>query len=114
MLYDYLDFLTSLSWEVPESSPVDLDEAQRILAEDHYGLKKVKERIIQQIAVMSLNKKQSGSILLFTGAPGTGKTSIGQSIARALGRSYARISLGGVRDQADLYRSHAGPDHARH
>ena len=102
MLYDYLDFLTSLSWEVPESSPVDLDEAQRILDEDHYGLKKVKERIIQQIAVMSLNKKQSGSILLFTGAPGTGKTSIGQSIARALGRSYARISLGGVRDEAEI------------
>ena len=102
MLYDYLDFLTSLSWEMPESSPVDLDEAQRILDEDHYGLKKVKERIIQQIAVMSLNKKQSGSILLFTGAPGTGKTSIGQSIARALGRSYARISLGGVRDEAEI------------
>ena len=56
MLYDYLDFLTSLSWEMPESSPVDLDEAQRILDEDHYGLKKVKERIIKQIAVMSLNK----------------------------------------------------------
>ncbi len=80
----------------------DPDEAQRILDEDHYGLKKVKERIIQQIAVMSLNKKQSGSILLFTGAPGTGKTSIGQSIARALGRSYARISLGGVRDEAEI------------
>ena len=58
--------------------------------------------IIQQIAVMSLKKKQSGSILLFTGAPGTGKTSIGQSIARALGRSYARISLGGVRDEAEI------------
>nr|WP_294465295.1 endopeptidase La [uncultured Sellimonas sp.] len=102
MLYDYLDFLTSLSWKAPEPVSIDLDEAQRILDEDHYSLKKVKERIIQQIAVMSLNKKQSGSILLFTGAPGTGKTSIGQSIARALGRSYARISLGGVRDEAEI------------
>lgn len=102
MLYDYLDFMTSLSWKEPESSSVDLENAQKILDEDHYGLKKVKERIIQQIAVMTLNKKQSGSILLFTGAPGTGKTSIGQSIARALGRSYTRISLGGVRDEAEI------------
>lgn len=102
MLYDYLDFVTTLSWKEPESKKVDLDEAQRILDEDHYGLKKVKERIIQQIAVMTLNQKQSGSILLFTGAPGTGKTSIGQSIARALGRAYTRISLGGIRDEAEI------------
>ena len=66
------------------------------------GLKKVKERIIQQLAVMALNKKQSGSILLFVGAPGTGKTSIGQSIARALHRKYVRISLGGIRDEAEI------------
>ena len=102
MLYDYLDFMTSLSWKQPSSSPIDLEKAQKVLDEDHHGLKKVKERIIQQIAVMDLNKKQSGSILLFVGAPGTGKTSIGQSIARALDRAYVRISLGGVRDEAEI------------
>ena len=102
LLYDYLDFVTSLSWKTEETEPVDLAEAEAILDEDHYGLKKVKERIIQQIAVMMLNKKQTGSILLFVGAPGTGKTSIGQSIARALKRSYVRISLGGIRDEAEI------------
>ena len=102
LLYDYLDFVTSLSWKTEEKEPVDLAEAEAILDEDHYGLKKVKERIIQQIAVMMLNKKQTGSILLFVGAPGTGKTSIGQSIARALKRSYVRISLGGIRDEAEI------------
>lgn len=102
MLYDYLDFVTSLSWKPEEMVPIDLDEAEQILEEDHYGLQKVKERIIQQIAVMALNKKQSGSILLFVGAPGTGKTSIGQSIAKALHRSYVRISLGGIRDEAEI------------
>ena len=102
LLYDYLDFVTSLSWKTPEVKPIDLDHAEAVLDEDHYGLKKVKERIIQQLAVMALNKKQYGSILLFTGAPGTGKTSIGQSIARALGREYVRISLGGIRDEAEI------------
>ena len=102
LLYDYLDFVTSLSWKTEEKEAVDLAEAEAILDEDHYGLKKVKERIIQQIAVMMLNKKQTGSILLFVGAPGTGKTSIGQSIARALKRSYVRISLGGIRDEAEI------------
>ena len=102
LLYDYLDFVTSLSWKVPEAPLIDLDRAEAILDEDHYGLKKVKERIIQQLAVMALNRKQYGSILLFVGAPGTGKTSIGQSIARALGREYVRISLGGIRDEAEI------------
>lgn len=102
LLYDYLDFVTSLSWKTLEVKPIDLDHAEAVLDEDHYGLKKVKERIIQQLAVMALNKKQYGSILLFTGAPGTGKTSIGQSIARALGREYVRISLGGIRDEAEI------------
>ena len=73
-----------------------------VLDREHYGLKKVKKRIIEQLAVMSLNKSQSGSILLFVGAPGTGKTSIGKSIAEALGREYVRISLGGIRDEADI------------
>ena len=102
MLYDYLDFVTSLSWKNEEYVPIDLNKAEEILDKEHYGLKKVKTRIIQQLAVMALNKKQSGSILLFVGAPGTGKTSIGQSIAEALGRKYVRISLGGVRDEAEI------------
>ena len=102
MLYDYLDFVTGLSWKKEELSDVDLQEAEEVLDKEHYGLKKVKRRIIQQLAVMALNKKQSGSILLFVGAPGTGKTSIGQSIADALHRKYVRVSLGGVRDEAEI------------
>ncbi|MDT3844826.1 MAG: endopeptidase La [Bacillota bacterium] len=102
MLYDYLDFLTGLSWKKEPARRISLTKAEKILDEDHFGLKKVKSRILQQIAVMDLNKKQSGSIILFVGAPGTGKTSIGQSIARALGRQYVRVSLGGVRDEADI------------
>jgi len=102
MLYDYLDFVTTLSWKKEEAERIDLAEARRILDEDHYGLSKVKDRIIQQIAVMNLKREQSGSILLFVGAPGTGKTSIGKSIARALGREYVRVSLGGVHDESDI------------
>ena len=102
MLYDYLDFVTGLAWKKEQAQDIDLNEAEAILEEDHFGLKKVKQRIIQQIAVMNLKKEQSGSILLFVGAPGTGKTSIGQSIARALHRKYVRVSLGGVRDEADI------------
>lgn len=102
MLYDYLDFVTSLSWKKEDMVTIDLDEAEEVLDEEHFGLKKIKARIIQQIAVMNLNKKQSGSILLFVGAPGTGKTSIGKSIAKALHRKYVRVSLGGVRDEADI------------
>lgn len=102
MLYDYLDFVTGLSWKKERMGKIDLKVAQKVLDEDHFGLKKTKERIIQQIAVMALNKKQSGSILLFVGAPGTGKTSIGQSIAKALKRSYVRVSLGGIRDEAEI------------
>ncbi len=102
MLYDYLDFVTSLSWKKEKSTKINLARAQQILDEDHYGLRKVKERIIEQIAVMNLKMQQAGSILLFVGAPGTGKTSIGRSIARALDREYVRVSLGGVRDEADI------------
>ena len=102
MLYDYLDFVTSLSWKKEAAAQIDLDDARKVLDEEHFGLKKTKERILQQIAVMALNKKQSGSILLFVGAPGTGKTSIGQSIAKALKRKYVRVSLGGVRDEAEI------------
>lgn len=102
LLYDYLDFVTSLSWKKEETVDVNLEEAEEILDREHYGLKKVKQRVIQQMAVMALNRRQSGSILLFVGAPGTGKTSIGQSIAEALHRKYVRVSLGGVRDEAEI------------
>ena len=102
MLYDYLDFVTGISWKKQDVEFIDLAQAEMILDEDHYGLEKVKKRIIQQIAVMNLKKEQSGSILLFVGAPGTGKTSIGKSIAKSLGREYVRVSLGGVRDEADI------------
>ena len=102
LLYNYLDFVTSLHWKKEEPKEIELDKAMEVLDREHYGLKKVKKRIIEQLAVMSLNKSQSGSILLFVGAPGTGKTSIGKSIAEALGREYVRISLGGIRDEADI------------
>lgn len=102
MLYDFLDFLTGLCWKKEEVQELDLEEAEAVLDREHYGLKKVKQRIIQQMAVMALNRQQSGSILLFVGPPGTGKTSIGQSIAEALHRKYVRVSLGGVRDEAEI------------
>ena len=102
MLYDYLDYMAELSWKKEPMKKIRLDKAEKILSKDHYGLSKVKKRILQQIAVMNLKKQQSGSIILFVGAPGTGKTSIGQSIAKALGRKYVRVSLGGVRDEADI------------
>lgn len=102
LLYDYMEYLLSLPWQKEEAGDIDVAAAETILNEDHYGLKKVKTRVIEQIAVMALRKKQAGSILLFVGPPGTGKTSVGQSIARALGREYVRVSLGGVRDEADI------------
>lgn len=102
MLYDYLDFVTSLSWKEEKQAKINLKKAEKILDKNHYGLKKVKKRILEQIAVMNLNKKQSGSILLFVGPPGTGKTSIGKSIADSLNRKYVRVSLGGSRDEADI------------
>ena len=102
LLTDYLEFLTSLPWKKAEPKRIDLSEAEKILDADHFALEKVKKRILEQLAVMQLRKRQSGSILVFVGAPGTGKTSIGQSIARALGREYVRVSLGGVRDEADI------------
>ena len=101
-LENYLDFVTSLKWVPDETEPVDLKKARKILDRDHYGLSKVKDRIIQQLAVMTLKEDQSGSILLLVGAPGTGKTSMGRSIAEALGRKYVRVSLGGIRDEAEI------------
>ena len=102
MLTDWLDLLTSLPWKKAEAKEISMEEARAALNAQHSGLEKVKQRILQQIAVMRLKGRQSGSILCFVGAPGTGKTSIGESIARALGREYVRVSLGGVRDEADI------------
>lgn len=102
LLYDYMEYLISLPWQKEDAGEIDVAAAEAVLNEDHYGLKKVKTRVIEQIAVMALRKKQAGSILLFVGPPGTGKTSVGRSIARALGREYVRVSLGGVRDEADV------------
>ena len=102
MLTDWLDLLTSLPWKKEPAEEISMDKARAALDAEHAGLEKVKKRILQQIAVMRLKGKQSGSILCFVGAPGTGKTSIGESIAKALGRKYVRVSLGGVRDEADI------------
>ena len=102
MLTDWLDLLTSLPWKKAEAEEISMDAARAALNAEHAGLDKVKKRILQQIAVMRLKGQQSGSILCFVGAPGTGKTSIGESIAKALGRKYVRVSLGGVRDEADI------------
>jgi ATP-dependent Lon protease len=102
VIRNYLDLLTSLPWGKSSAKEVDIKEAKKILEQDHYGLDKVKERIIQHLTVMKLKNNQQGSILLLVGPPGTGKTSLGKSIARALQREYVRISLGGVRDEAEI------------
>lgn len=99
---EYLEFVTALSWKTQEETEIDIKKAKEILNKSHHGLKKPKERVIEQIAVMALKKQNAGSIILFTGAPGTGKTSMGKAIAEALGRKYIRISLGGVKDEAEI------------
>jgi len=99
---EYLEFITALSWKTQEETEIDIKKAKEILNKSHHGLKKPKERVIEQIAVMALKKQNAGSIILFTGAPGTGKTSMGKAIAEALGRKYIRISLGGVKDEAEI------------
>ena len=99
---EYLEFVTALSWKTPKETEIDIKKAKEILNKSHHGLKKPKERVIEQIAVMALKKQNAGSIILFTGAPGTGKTSMGKAIAEALGRKYIRISLGGVKDEAEI------------
>ena len=102
VIRNYLDFLLALPWKKEEKAAVDLEEARQILEADHYGLEKVKERILQYLAVLQLKKGSRGSILLLVGPPGTGKTSLGRSIAGALGRKYIRLSLGGIRDEAEI------------
>ncbi len=98
----YLDWLIAMPWEKRSEEKLDIVEAERILHEDHYGLKKIKERVLEFLAVRKLNKDIKGPILCFIGPPGVGKTSIGRSIARATGRSFVRISLGGVRDEGEI------------
>ncbi len=98
----YLEVLTSLPWSVTTEDHLDINKAQRILDEDHYDLAKVKDRILEFLAVRTLNKCNKGPILCLMGPPGVGKTSLGRSIARALGRNFIRISLGGVRDEAEI------------
>jgi ATP-dependent Lon protease len=102
VIRNYLDLLLDLPWVTEEKKSIDIEQARRVLESHHNGLEKVKERIIQHLAVMKLKQEKQGSILLFAGPPGTGKTSLGRSIAQALGREYVRISLGGVRDEAEI------------
>jgi ATP-dependent Lon protease len=102
VINNYLDLLTSLPWGKSSTKEVNIKEAKNILDKDHYGLDKVKERIIQHLTVMKLKNNQQGSILLLVGPPGTGKTSLGKNIAKVLQREYVRISLGGIRDEAEI------------
>ena len=99
---NYLEWLVGLPWNKKSQSNVDLKKAGKILDEDHYGLNKVKERVIEYLAVHKLSGKMKGPILCFYGPPGVGKTSIGKSIARALGREFVKVSLGGVHDEAEI------------
>ena len=102
MVRTYLDWLIELPWKAPEAGSIDIAEARRILGEDHFGLEMVKKRILEFLAVRKLNPDGHGPILCFVGPPGVGKTSLGQSIARALGRKFVRVSLGGVHDEAEI------------
>jgi len=102
VIRNYLDLLCAMPWEKSTDDNLDLTAARESLEKDHYGLEKIKKRIIQHLAVMKLKGEKRGSILLFVGPPGVGKTSLGQSVAKALGRKFARVSLGGVRDDAEI------------
>jgi ATP-dependent Lon protease len=102
MVRTYLDWLIELPWALPAEAPIDIAEARRVLDEDHYGLDKIKRRIIEYLAVRKLAPQGKAPILCLVGPPGVGKTSLGQSIARAMGRKFVRVSLGGVHDEAEI------------
>jgi len=102
MVRTYLDWLIELPWKLPEEKPIDIGQARRILDEDHYDLEKIKRRIVEFLAVRKLSPQGKAPILCFVGPPGVGKTSLGQSIARAMDRKFVRVSLGGVHDEAEI------------
>jgi ATP-dependent Lon protease len=102
MLRTWLEWMTELPWQLPEEKPIDLAAARAVLEADHFGLERVKQRIVEFLAVQKLNPQGRAPILCFVGPPGVGKTSLGQSIARALGRPFVRVSLGGVHDEAEI------------
>jgi ATP-dependent Lon protease len=102
MVRTYLDWLIELPWKTPEQTDIDIAAARRILDEDHFGLEKIKRRIVEYLAVRKLAPSGKAPILCFAGPPGVGKTSLGQSIARAMGRKFVRVSLGGVHDEAEI------------
>lgn len=102
MVSGYLEWLVSLPWTTTTTDHLDMHEARRVLDEDHYGLEPVKQRILEYLGVCKLKEQMKGPILCFVGPPGVGKTSLGQSIARALGRKFVRLSLGGIRDEAEI------------
>jgi len=102
MVRSYLDWLIELPWALPPEKPIDIAQARRILDEDHYGLDKIKRRIVEYLAVRKLAPEGKAPILCFVGPPGVGKTSLGQSIARAMDRKFVRVSLGGVHDEAEI------------
>jgi ATP-dependent Lon protease len=102
MVRTYLDWLIELPWALPEEKPIDIAQARRILDEDHYDLEKIKRRIVEYLAVRKLAPQGKAPILCFVGPPGVGKTSLGQSIARAMDRKFVRVSLGGVHDEAEI------------
>ncbi len=118
---NYIEWLAVLPWAKSSGSKIDIGKAKEILDEDHYELKKVKDRILDYLSVLELKPDMKGPILCFVGPPGVGKTSLGRSIARALGRKFQRISLGGMHDEAEI-RGHrrtyigalARPDHPEH
>src|SRR6185312_7578656 len=99
---NYLDWLLGVPWSERTDDILDIEHARRVLDVDHYGLEEVKDRILDYIAVLALVRRLDGPLLCFVGPPGVGKTSLGRSIARALGRRFVRMALGGVRDEAEI------------